>query len=247
MKYLPLHCVIAALFSMLFSVTSLAENDADKIILKAMKSEKRIIIYAQKFIDAGQYKEANILLERAIIKYPDKDLILALRGEALYQSKQIDLAEKYFRQALYINPQNEVANKYIEKIRQIMGNREDKTITEWKSIARDKVGDFFILVIGIWLGTTINSIGHIFQQWRYQNKSRKFFLKGDYETFTDILENQIIEYNPVELRKSLRFMLLHKSPEETKTILQNYVLSKAHLESLLRLLDRLYLKDNAMG
>jgi tetratricopeptide (TPR) repeat protein len=232
------------LFGLFISSYSLATTpitpapDYEKKIKKALKSEKRVVIQAQKFIDAGKYKQANQLLAKAVVKYPTKDLIIALRGEALFQSKKINEAEKSFRQALLLNPQNEVANKYIEKIRQIQGNQEDKDLAEWKSIAKDKVGDFLILVIGIWLGTTLNSIGKSLSSWRFERRSKKLFIKGDYESFTDILEYQVIAFDQHAIRTSLDFMLRHKTMKECQEIFDEFVDHQSHLELLQRMISK---------
>lgn len=201
-----------------------------------LKSSKRVIVQAQKLIESGDFDHANTLTELALVKYPNDDMIYALKGEALYLSKEFVPAENMFMQALQLNPLNTVAKKYIEEIRTTSELSESVLSAEWKSVARDKVGDFIVLVIGIWLGTTLNSIGARIARWRFRVRSKKLFLANEFDDFADLLEIQLASNELKPLRESMAFMLSHKSLQESIDILEEYVNRPDHLASFIRML-----------
>lgn len=204
---------------------------------KYLKSEKRVVVKAQKLIERGDFDAAEQLTKRAIEKFPQSDMIFALRGEAQYQAKDFEPAERNFMKALQINPLNTVAKKYIEEIRSTKEAAESVELAEWKSVARDKVGDFIVLVLGIWLGTTINTIGSRVARWRFRLRSKKLFLAGDYDDFADLLEIQLASNELKPLRESMAFMLRHKSLTDAIAILDEYVNSPDHLATFVRMLE----------
>lgn len=204
---------------------------------KYLKSQKRVVIQAQKFIEAGEFDQAEQLTSKAITLYPKDDMIYALRGEALYQAKNFEPAEAMFMQALNLNPLNAVAKGYIEEIRSTSELSESVLSQEWKSVARDKVGDFIVLVIGIWLGTTLNTIGARVARWRFRMHSKKLFLANDFDDFADLLEIQLASNELKPLRESMAFMLTHKTLSESIEILEEYVNSPDHLATFKRMLE----------
>ena len=230
----------AILFGISNTLTAAGNEESDQLFLKALQSEKRVVITAQKMIDSGEYAMANRLLIQAEIKFPNRDLLLALRGESLFLSRQIDESEAFFMRALSINQQNEVAKKYIAEIRNIRSLSTSEELQAWLAIGKDKFADFLVLVVSIWLGTTINSIGGAFSRWRFNKESRKAFQCGNYDDLTDLLEQKIKNYDPASVRDILRFMLRERNgqEEEVKKILEDYVEYKEHLDTLLRILHR---------
>ncbi|WP_440905768.1 hypothetical protein ACMZOO_05740 [Catenovulum sp. SX2] len=203
---------------------------------KYLKSETRVVVQAQKFIEAGEFDKAELLTSQALKRYADNDMIYALQGEALYLAKKFGPAEARFMQALNLNPLNTVAKKYIEEIRTTSELSESVLSQEWKSVARDKIGDFIVLVIGIWLGTTLNSIGAKVARWRFRSHSKKLFLANDFDDFADLLEIQLSSNELKPLRESMAFMLRHKTLEESIAILEEYVNRPDHLETFVRML-----------
>ena len=201
-------------------------------------SERRVIVYAQKHIDAGDYQEALLILNDAASRFPGNDVIRALKGEAHFLMGDVVLAEGDFMAALSVNAHNEVAKKYIEEIRDVKSLSVSEESQEWLSVARDKVGDFIVLVIGIWLGTTLNTFGAAIKRWKDGRRSKKHFLEGDYVAFTDLLEMQAGENNIVGLRKNIDFMLKHKSADEAKKIIEDYVDFEEIMRMLMRMIDR---------
>lgn len=205
---------------------------------KPVVSEKKVIVYAQKFIDAGEYRAALNILSDGVRQFPSNDIVLALNGEAHYLSGNIEEAERYFMSALLINAHNEVAKKYIEEIRDVKTLSVSEESQEWVSIARDKFGDFIILVIGIWLGTTLNSFGSGIKRWRDDVNSKKHFDDGDYVAFTDRLEMQASEHNIAALRKNIDYMLSKKSIDEAKLIVEDFADSEDNVRMFLRMIER---------
>lgn len=227
--------IFIGIFLLMLSIPVVAEESID--LDKYLKSEKRAGIYAQKFIDSGEYYKANELLEKAVLKYSDKDWIIALRGEALFLSKNIDESEEYFMKALSINQQNEVAKKYIEEIRNIRALSVSQDLQEWILIAKDKSADFVVLVLGIWLGTTINTIATKIRKWNENRTRPKLFSNESYQEYSDILVNNLIDNNIDEVREAARFMLKEKTFDECVEILNLNVDRKQYLEDLIRILE----------
>ena len=67
-------------------------------------------------------------------------------------------------------------------------------------------------------------------------RSKRLFVVGQYDDFTDVLEIQLGENNLYPLRRSLDFMLAHKSPEESADILSRYVNREDNLNTLIRMI-----------
>ena len=229
---------LSIIFWILFLIPSFnmfAEEEMD--FEKYLESEKKAGVYAQKFIDAGEYGKANALLEKAVVKYPDEDWIIALRGEVLFISKNIDKSEEYFMKALAINQQNEVAKKYIEEIRKIRALSVSEELQEWILIAKDKFADFIVLVLGIWLGTTINTVASKLRKWNDNRMIPKLFSGELYQEFSDIMVNNLMDNNIDEVRDGARFMLKSKSFEECVEIFQSNVDRKRYLQDLIGVLE----------
>ena len=84
-----------------------------------LASPKVAIVEAQILIDKGEIVNAIELLKNANQQFPGNDILLILYGDALYENKQMALAEQAYMQALEINPLSPTAAKRIEVIRAI--------------------------------------------------------------------------------------------------------------------------------
>ena len=69
-----------------------------------LASPKVAIVEAQILIDKGEIVNAIELLKNANQQFPGNDILLILYGDALYENKQMALAEQAYMQALEINP-----------------------------------------------------------------------------------------------------------------------------------------------
>ena len=74
--------VLVLLFS--FASASIAGPLSSEDMDKFLKSEKRIIVYGEQFIDFGEFSKSNQLLSEAVKLFPKNDVILSLYGKSLY-------------------------------------------------------------------------------------------------------------------------------------------------------------------
>ena len=203
---------------------------------KEISTSREALIYAENLIDGGEFDEAIEYLARATTAFPADDRLLTLYGQALYESRQIQLAESAFMQAVQLNPLNTVAKTYVDVIRGIKGARDSEQSQMIESVAWDKAGDVVVLAMGFFLGTVLSGSVRSFTERRWIAKSKRLFMIGQYDNFADLLEIQLSENNLRLLRHSLRFMLEQKTLEESSEILSQYVNSEDNLNTLLRMI-----------
>jgi len=203
---------------------------------KQVTTKTRAIVYSQQLIDAGELVIATEFLNRAVIKFPRNDNLWSLYGQALYESRQIDTAEDAFRKALRINPLNKMAKTYVEVIRETSIATTSLEAQVFESVVWDKLGDIVVLALGFFLGSLMSVYYRKFNERRFVLRSRQLFKVGEYEDYADMLEIQLAENNLRPLRRSLGFMLEHKSMEESAQILSEHVNSEENLNTLIRMI-----------
>ncbi|SFB98675.1 tetratricopeptide repeat protein [Pseudoalteromonas denitrificans] len=207
-------------------------------------SVKVAIVKAQINVEAGEFDKAKDYLAKATLEYPNNDVLFALYGQALYESKQFKEAELKFRYALQINPLNSVAKSYIEVIRETNTATISEKAKQFEDISFDKIGDLIAMAFAFLLASIMNTYLIRFSEWRFEKKSKSLFLKGDYDDFADLLELQIGSNSLKPLRHSLSFMLLHKSSEEALNILELYVNTDENFQVLKRMIKQDVKKSN---
>ena len=215
----------------LLSIPPAVAQDGD-----TLGSENRAIIQAQRLVDAGELAEAQLLLSRAVVRYPDSDTLKVLYGQALWESRDEAGAERMFMEALRDNPLNTVAQTYIEVIRRVREYQVSEQQALIEEVAFDKFGDVVVLAMGFFLGTLLSGSVRKFNESRFVARSKRLFVIGQYDDFADMLEIQLGENNLRPLRASLSFMLDHKSMQESEEILAQYVNSEDNLRTLLRMI-----------
>ena len=205
---------------------------------RSTRSDRLVVIVLQKKLEAGDFITVIALADRAIAKFPDKDVLHALKGEAQYKANQLDEAEVTLREALKINPFNQVAKEYIETIRTTRDAQTSTTLAEWLAIAKDKVGDLVVTFLALFAALLMNStIAPIVLRLKLRS-ARRAFENGDYDEFTDLIEGLLDEENFAPLRSNFRFLLERKSYDEAREILNKYVNTLDRLPTLLRILER---------
>lgn len=215
-------CVI----SLLLAITVQAQG---------VSSPKVAIVEAQILIDSGEYKNAIDHLDRATKQYPDNDILLALYGDALYENRQIVEAEVAFRRALEINPLNALAARRIEVIRSISDASVSEQAQQLEELTLDKLFDLIAMAMAFALGTVLSKYLRKFTDWNFMRRSRKLFLKGDYDDFVDLLEIQLSTNELKPLRRSISFMQQHMTKDEILELLNRYVNTEDNLHTLTRM------------
>jgi len=210
---------------------------------KSLKSENRAIVYGEKYIDFGDFEKSNQILAKAVIRFPENDMIIALYGKSLYESGNKNIAEKYFMQALRLSSNNILAQQYIEQIREVRSLSISENAQEWASIIKDKVGDLIVFVISIWLGTSLNSIWRYFlRKWRWHQAKRNY-ANEDYNDVVRILESHVVDVDVDAINECLLFMLASgENSKKVKGILSQFVIREEDLKVLLRSLQLLDVK-----
>lgn len=195
-----------------------------------------VIVKAQQLIEDGEFKRAQNYLIDALQDHPENSVILALYGVALYENKEIEEAELQFMDALRIDPLNSLAKDYVEVIRATSSASVSEQTQLIEEVAWDKLGDLIVTACAFMLGSVLSSYVRRISSWRFSVKSRRLFLKGDYDDFADLLEIQLTTNELKPLRQSLKFMLHHKTLEEVTTILNTHVNSEDNLKTFERMI-----------
>ena len=206
----------------------------------AHASPKVAIVEAQILIESGEYEEAIRYLENATVQYPGNDMLLSLYGDALYENKQIAEAEVAFRRALEINPLNALAARRIEVIRSIYDASVSEQAQQLEELTLDKLFDLIAMAMAFALGTVMSKYLRKFSDWNFMRRSRKLFLKGDYDDFVDLLEIQLSTNELKPLRRSIHFMQEQMSQDEIMTLLNRYVNTEDNLHTLTRMVRLSY-------
>jgi len=190
-----------------------------------ISSETKVEVYAGRYIDQGDYNNANALLARAVTRYPNNDLILSLYGKSLFESGSQKKSEIYFMQALKHNNRNEVAQSYINKIRQIRVSTHSESSQEWALIFKDKIGDMIVFIISIWVGTSLSSIWKkISNEYRWRQAQDRF-KRRKYRDVVRILESHVHKMDQDEIDRCLAFILQSEhSMEELLAIIKKYII-----------------------
>jgi len=190
-----------------------------------ISSVKKVIVRSSKYIDRGQYAQANQILGKAVQKYPENDEILSLYGKSLFESGDQDRAERYFMEALHLNAHNTVAQAYITQIREIRESTQTVTRQAWMAVLKDKVGDLIVFVMSIWLGISLNSFGKLFSKRRKWKLAKQRFNRREYQGVVRILEGYARELDQDEIDRCLRFMLSSDhSVQDLIAIVQKYII-----------------------
>lgn len=201
----------------------------------AFASPKIAIVEAQILIDSGEYEEAIRYLEDVTKEFPENDMLLSLYGDALYENKQIVEAEVAFRRALEINPLNALAARRIEVIRSISNASVSEQAQQLEELTLDKLFDLVAMAMAFALGTVMSKYLRKFSDWNFMRRSRKLFLKGDYDDFVDLLEIQLSTNELKPLRRSIHFMQQQMTQEEIMSLLNRYVNTEDNLNTLTRM------------
>lgn len=203
-------------------------------------SPKVAIVEAQILIDQGDIESAIELLKNANQQFPGNDMLLILYGDALYENKQMTLAEQAYMQALEINPLSPTAAKRIEVIRAISNASVSEKAQQLEELTLDKLFDLLAMALAFALGTVMSKYLRKFSDWNFMRRSRKLFLKGDYDDFVDLLEIQLSTNELKPLRKSIEFMQQHMAHEEIDRMLNRYVNTEDNLHTLTRMVSKSY-------
>ncbi|MCB1693688.1 MAG: tetratricopeptide repeat protein [Pseudomonadales bacterium] len=213
-------------------------REIDEKYEKWASSVNIAVITMQKNTDAGNFETTIDIADKAIAKFPERAILYNAKGEAQYRKGDLDAAEASFRRSLQIDPFNAEARKYIEDIRTTEQAQTSEELAEWISIAKDKVGDFIVTFLALFAAFLVNSLIAPVVLRIKLNSARRAFERGQYDEFTDLIEGLLDEENFAPLRNNFRFMLTHKSFDESREILNKYVNTLERLPTLMRILER---------
>lgn len=214
----------------------LSANAFAQTELNAPKSPRMAIVVGQQMVDAGELEQAIPYLENASKLFPENDTVWALYGQSLYEAREIEKAENAFRRALVINPLNKVAKSFVEDIRETSAASVSLEYQKMQDITLDKLGDVIVLALGFLLASATGGIFAKLSARRFNRKTRRHFMVGQFEDFADLLEIQLSTNALKPLRESLEFMLVNKGLDESILILENHVNNEDNLATLIRMI-----------
>jgi tetratricopeptide (TPR) repeat protein len=135
-----------------FFVSSLNANNP------VLENKKLLQIKSSNLVNKGMYKEAIILLEQGIERYPNNDYLISQLGRCYQGQNNIDKAEIYYQKALKINPNNELALLYIEKTKKTKKLLKNDTQEEVYNFLKDKGVDLLFIFLGFLAGEILATI-----------------------------------------------------------------------------------------
>jgi len=229
--------LLIALFCCSSVATAIPQGQGE--FQKHLQSENRVVVFAEKYIDFGEFDKSNQLLEEAIRRFPGNDLIASLYGKSLYESGDRDRSEEYFMMALRLNSANIVAQQYIEQIRDVRKLSVSEESQKWIAIVKDKVGDLIVFVLSIWLGTSLNSIWRFFSNKQKWHKAKRRYARKDYTAVVRVLEYHVMAMEQGAINDCLGFMLSQDESSNVSSILEGFVIRDEDLKVLKRSLDLL--------
>lgn len=210
----------------------------DERFEKLTSSYNRSFSLAQRATDDGFYDTAIAIANISIQKYPNRDALYNERARALLEKGQLDAAENDAMRATQLNPKNEEAFRLVEAIRARRQAQTSEELQEWISIAKDKVGDFIVTFLALFMAFVTNSLIAPVMLRIKLNNARRLFEKGNYDEFTDLIEGLLDEENFAPIRTNFQFLLNQKTYDEAREILNKYVNTPDRLPTLLRILER---------
>lgn len=197
---------------------------------------------AQHWINQGRSQKAVELLSLGVDKYPESDWLRSLYGRALFTVGKLDEAEDQFQRALEINKDNPVARKLIKEVRMTKDALEDREMDELMDLAKDKMGDLAVIVIGVWFGMLMSAMSGRFVSMFRRSSFEKAFRREDWDVVTDILESRIANVEKEELRKNMRLLLTKFPVDELEKLIRDYVDVQKYEDELVFFLRKMHAK-----
>lgn len=177
----------------------------------------------QEFLASGNIIGALEVLEKAVPMYPESELLHTYYGRALYLNGRINEAEEQFRKALDINRNSDIAKFYVKEMRKTQDLLQDREMSEWKSIAKDKLGDIVVIILGVWIGTLLTRLSERFAISFKKSSFEKAFRKGNEAGMVDSLENLFLTAKKADLRKNMLRMLERYDSSKVEQLIIDHV------------------------
>lgn len=188
---------------------------------------------AQNHVQANEIVRAEDVLKKGIERYPDSDWLRSIYGRLLFAEGNLEEAEDQFQQALAINKENSVAKLLIKEVRLTKNLLKDQEKEVLFAFLKDKSGDLLVVFLGVWLGTMLTSMLEWAANRLKSNKFAQALSREDWDTVTDIIENQIVNWDKQALRRNIRSWLKVMSTSEIEDIIKCYVDNQQHEGDLL--------------
>lgn len=174
----------------LFLVVSLFSYNETKA-QKALSEVDRAEVYGERLVTNGEFKEANLFLLKAMKRYKNSFSLLYWSGvsQEIDKKGDLELAEKYFRQALALQQNNKTVRQHIENIQKLKKAKKNENVIDLLDYLQDKGTDFLMIFLAF-LGSEIiakrysicknNSISFMIQ--KYKNR-REIAISWKNKTF----------------------------------------------------------------
>lgn len=188
---------------------------------------------AQKYIQANKLLQAEKVLKQGIEQYPDSDWLRSIYGRLLFSEGNLEEAEDQFQQALVINKENSVARLLIKEVRITKNLLKDQEQEVLFAFLKDKSGDLLVVFLGVWLGTMLTSMLEWAATRLKSNKFDQALSREDWDTVTDIIENQIVNWDKQALRRNITRWVKVMPSKEIEDIIRRYVDYQQHEHDLL--------------
>jgi hypothetical protein len=121
---------------------------------KSLLSLNRAEVYAARLVQRNELDDASRFIKEARKKYKNSFQLLYWNGELYLEKGELDLAEKYFRQALVLKKNNKLAKQKIEYIQEQKEAKENSNVADLMAIVNDKGLDFLMIFLAF-LGSEI--------------------------------------------------------------------------------------------
>lgn len=193
---------------------------------------------AQKYVQAKNNAKAEEILQKGIEQYSNSDWLHSIYGRLLFSEGKLEDAEDQFQQALIINKENSVARLLIKEVRLTKNLLKDQEKEVLFAFVKDKSGDLLVVFLGVWLGTMLTSIVGWAASRLKSNKFDQALAREDWDTVTDIVENQIVSWDKQALRRNITHWVKVMPTSDIEDIIKRYVDYQQHERDLLFFLKK---------
>lgn len=202
----------------------------------------KAIIKAGDLIDAGDYKKTIEYLTPIITKHPQFIRLHMLRGRAYFHilPAQLDAAEDDFNYVVSLDPKHEEATKLVAKIRGARSAQVSENVLNLIALAWEGALDIIVIALGVLMGMGSNNA---FKDFFWRRKLTALYSAKHFDEYTDFLEKKLHEVNYAPVREAIRKSLELSNKKDVVTIIREHVDKPEHQEIMLKMLEKLVLKN----
>ena len=198
----------------------------------SFSSEIAVNEAAQNFIHQKEFENAFTIFDTGLEQFPESDWLHFQYGALLYQQNKLEEAEEQLQISLKLNDRTKT-QVLLEKVRKkasLLKPEEESSLMSTQTLIRILLTTLLASFVPFFISRSSK-----FKDKKLYNKALK---KKDWDTVTDILEDDLSNQRFPSLRGYLRQLLSSMPQEEAERIIIHYVDNPAHEEDLIKMLRK---------